>query len=219
MGVLLIAMTIGGLFLAAFLLVIALITRKAWLRNFVLGGVAIWFIFYVVMLIGASLFSTEKTLALNEPKAFCGFYLDCHLHTAVTGVRTTTTLGDRTAKGMFHVVKVEVFSDAVQAKLGLTTLDANVVDGRSAHYHRDLEAEAKLPPQPEFEKLIGPKERFEKEIVFDLPADIRNPRLDLREGFGIDHVIETVLVGDEDSILHKRNYFKLTEQNVAMGVK
>ena len=219
MGVLLMLMTIGGLVVAGVLLVIAFITGKGWLRNFVLGGVAVWFVFYAVLLIGASVFSTEKTLAFDEPKAFCGFYFDCHLHTAVKDVRTTKTLGDRTAKGMFQIVKVEVSSDAVQAKLGLTTLGANVVDSGDEHYHRDWEAEALLPSQPDFEKLIGPEEHFVKEIVFDLPADVKNPRLDLREGFAIDHVIETVLVGDEDSIWHKRNYFKLTEQNLASGVK
>ena len=46
MGVLLMLMTIGGLIVAAVLLVIALIGKKKWLRNFVLGGVALWFVFY-----------------------------------------------------------------------------------------------------------------------------------------------------------------------------
>ncbi len=36
--------------------------------------------------------------------------------------------------------------------------------------------------------------------------------LDIAEGLGIDKVIESVMVGDEDSILQRRNYFKLREQ-------
>ena len=98
MGVLLLTMTIGGLIVAAILLVIAIATRKTWLRNFVFGGVAVWFAFYVVMLIGFSLSSEEKVLGLNEPKQFCGFYLDCHLHAAVTGVqaRGKAELQDKT---------------------------------------------------------------------------------------------------------------------------
>ena len=213
MGVLLMLMTIGGVIAAVILLIISLITKKTWLRNFVFGGVAVWFAFYAVMLLGFSLASKEKDLGLNEPKEFCGFYLDCHMHTAVTDVRKAKTLGDKTAKGEFYIVKVKVFSDAKQATLGLITVDAHVLDEQKREFQRDTEAEARLGEQPPFEKQISPVEKFEKEIVFDLPADVKNPRLDIREGYGIDTAIEAVLVGDEDSILHKRNYFKLEEQN------
>jgi hypothetical protein len=219
MGVLLTLMTSGGLIAAAVLFVIALYTGKAWLAKFVFGGVAIWFVFYFALLFGVSLFSKEKALAVNEPKEYCGFYLDCHMHTSVKGVRTAKTIGGKTANGEFHIVKIEVFSDAVKATLGLITVDAHVVDASNREYSRDTEAEAQLPPQPDFEKQIGPEESFEKEIVFDLPADVKEPRLDLREGIGIDSIIESFLIGDEDSIFHKRNYFKLSEQNDLAGVK
>lgn len=219
MGLLLMLMTIGGVIAAAILFVIALYTGKVWLGKFVFGGVVVWIVFYFTMLIGVSLFSSEKTLALNEPKAFCGFYFDCHMHAAVKGVRTAKTIGDKTAKGEFHIATVEVFSDAVKATLGLITVDAHVVDAGNRIYTRDMDAETQLAPQPDFEKQIGPEESFEKEIVFDLPVDVKNPRLDLREGYGIDHAIEAVLIGDEDSIFHARNYFKLSEQNDLSGVK
>lgn len=202
--------TIGGSIAVAVLFVIALYTGKVWLGKFVLGGIAVWFVFYIAMLFGVSLFSTEKTLALNEPKEFCGFYLDCHMRTAVTGVRTAKTLGDLTANGQFYIVKVKVFSNAKQATLGLLTMDANIVDSKDRIYARDMRAEEQLGDQPPFEKKISPVESFEREIVFDLPADSINPRLDMREGYGIDQAIEAVLIGDEDSILHKRNYFMLT---------
>jgi hypothetical protein len=218
MGVLLMLMTIGGLIIAAVLFVIALYTGKARLAKFVLGGVAVWFVFYFVMLLGVSLFSKEKTLALNEPKEYCGFYLDCHMHTAVKNVRTVKTIGDKTAKGEFRIVTVEVFSDAVRATLGLITVDSHVVDAGNRTYTRDMDAETQLPPQPDFEKQIDPEESFEKDIVFDLPVDVKDPRLDLREGYCIDHAIEAVLIGDEDSILHPRSYFKLVEEMRAAGV-
>ncbi len=66
--------------------------------NFVVGGVAIWFIFYAAMLFGFSYLSEEKLLALNEPKEYCGFYLDCHLHTSVTNVRTAKQIGNKSAR-------------------------------------------------------------------------------------------------------------------------
>lgn len=211
-------MTVGGLIVAIILLVAAIWTKKKWLRNFVFGGVAVWFAFYAAMLFGSSLFSKESTLALNEPKAFCGFYLDCHMHTAVTGVRHAKTIGDRTANGEFYIVKVKVFSDAKQAKIGLLTVDAAVIDDSGMRFQRDPAAEAGLGVQPSFEQRINPSESFEKEIVFDLPGAVKNPRLDIREGYGIDHAIEAVLVGDEDSILHKRNLFSLREQTQTAGV-
>lgn len=202
-------MTIGGTIAAAVLLVISYLTGKTWLTKFTLGSMAVWFAFYIVMLVGFSIFSSEKTLGANEPKEFCGFYLDCHMHTAVTGVRTIKTMGDKTANGEFYIVRVKVFSDAKQATLGLITVDAHVVAAGSRIYTRDMEAEAQLSPQPPFEKKISPVESFEKEIVFDLPPDVQDPRLDIREGYGIDHAIEAVLIGDEDSLLHKRSYFGL----------
>lgn len=209
MGVLMLLMTICGLVLAVVLLVYAFWTGKNWLKSFVAGGVVAWLTGYAILLFAGSFFSVERTLALNEPKEFCGFYLDCHMHTAVTGVRKAKTVGDKTANGEFYIVKVKVFSDARQATLGLNTVDAKVVDDGNNNFQRDAEAEAQLGEQPSFDRKIAPVESFEKEIVFDLPANVKNPRLDIREGYGIDHVFEAILIGDEDSIGHKRNYFKL----------
>jgi hypothetical protein len=218
MGVLLMLMTIGGSMAAAILLIISFVTRKIWLRNFVLGSVAVWFGFYGLMLLGFSLVSEEKMLSLNEPKEYCGFYLDCHMHTAVTDVRRTKTIGERAAKGEFYIVTVKVFSDAKREPLNLVGTQAAVLDERDNAYTRDREAEAALGPQPEFETKIAPAETFTKQIVFDLPADIKTPRLDIRDGYGIDTAIEAVLVDDEDSILHKRNYFDLVEQSQTVKV-
>ena len=219
MGVLLMLMTVGGVILAAILFLIAAFTQRSWLKKFVGGGVAVWFVFYFAMLVGFSFTSEEKDLGLNEAKEYCGFYLDCHMHTSVTDVRTTKTIGAETAKGEFYIVKVKVFSNARAATLGLLTVDAHVVDAEDRHYTRDMHAEAQLEQQPEFETRIAPTESFEKEIVFDLAVDVKNPRLDMREGYGIDHAIEAVLIDDEDSMMHKRNYFKLQEQKASASVK
>lgn len=217
MGILLMLMTIAGLVVAGILLVVAWLNESAWLKKFVLGGVAIWFAFYMVILIGTSLMSTEKTIAVGDTdgKAFCGFYLDCHMHAAVTNVRKTKTIGNKTANGEFYIVSVKVFSDAKSATLGLITVDVHVVDADGNTYARDTGAEDGLGEQPPFDRQIGPNENFEKQIVFDLPVRVSNPRLDIREGYGIDHLIEAVLIGDEDSIFHKRNYFAL--DNVTPG--
>ena len=219
MGLLLMLMTIVGLLVAGVLLAIAWLNDSSWLKKFVLGGMAIWFGFYLIVLLATSFNSEEKVLGLNEPKEFCGFYLDCHMYAAVTGVRRAKTIGDRKAKGEFYIVNVNIFSNAAKATLALLTVDAHAIDSNGNAYIRNELAEAELGPQPEFETKVGPEESFDKEIVFDLPVDVQTPRLDIREGYGIDHLIEAFLIGDEDSIFHGRNYFVLSERDETAGVR
>jgi hypothetical protein len=218
MGAILLAMTIGGSIIAAILLGISFLKGKSGLRNFILGGVAVWYSFYAIAFLMSSVFSEEKTLARNEAKAYCGFYLDCHMHTTVADVRKTKTLGDKTANGEFYIVKVKVFSDAKRASLRLNGTDAKVFDDQKREFVRDLEAEKFIGEQPEFEKRIAPDESFTKEIVFDIPTDAKNPRLDLKNGYGIDKYIEAILVGDEDSIGHKRQFFSLEQSAVTANL-
>ena len=222
MGVLLMLMTIGGLIVAAVLLGISLLTKKTWLRNFVFGGVALWVVFYAVMLIGFSLASIEKTLAVSEPKEFCGFYLDCHLHTAVTGVRTAKQIGDREAKGEFYIVKVKVFSDAKNPNIAFRLLEpkAEIADAQGRIYMRNKAVENLLPTsQIQLNQDIKGTETLEKEMVYDITGPSDQLKLLVTEGYGVDKYIEAVLIDDEDSILHKQTYFKLPEQNVTAGVK
>jgi hypothetical protein len=209
MGILLMLMTIGGTLAALALLGISLTFKMAWLRNFVLGGITIWFVFYLIALFGASFLSKEKTLALNEPKEYCGFYFDCHMHTAVTDVQKARSIGDQTAKGEFYIVSVKVFSNAKREPLRLVDTKAAVI-AQDQKFERSLIAETALGAQPEFETQIAPAGWFIKKIVFDLPADVKEPRLDIGDGYGIDTALEAVLVDDEDSILHKRKYFDIS---------
>src|ERR1051325_7836557 len=122
MGVLLMLMTIGGLLLAA-----ALVTKRYWLARFATAGVGVWAIIYVTLLLGSSLTSAERDLGVNEPKEFCGLYLDCHLHSEVTGVRVAKTIGSQTAKGEFYIVDLKVFSDAKNPRVALHLTEPSAV--------------------------------------------------------------------------------------------
>lgn len=217
MGVLLMLLTIGGLFLAVLLMIVAGVTRAIWLAKFLFGAVGVWFAVYAVLLVTVSLLSEEKTLNLNEPKPFCGFYLDCHLHAAVTDVRKTKTFGNKTAGGEFYVVKIKVSSDAKREELNLWNPHFAVVDAGKRRFERIAELEK---PEPAWETKISAGGSFEKEIIFDLPENVQNPRLDVSEGIGVDKVFETFLIGDEDSLWHKRSLFKLkTESQAALRFK
>ena len=57
MEMLILLVTIYGLFAAAILLVYAIWTRKNWLESFVLGGVVIWFAGYPVLLFADFIFA------------------------------------------------------------------------------------------------------------------------------------------------------------------
>lgn len=223
MGVLLMLMTIGGLTVAAILLVASLITKRAWLTKFTLGGVAIWFLFYGVMLLGFSAASKDRVLGVGEAKEYCGFYLDCHLHSEVTSVRAAKTIGDRTAKGTFYIVGVRVFSNAKNPSIAFRLINPNarvIVNDDKAAIDRDLAAEALLPTAAvDLGGDIKGSQTIDKEIVFDIPDDLRDPKLAVTEGYGIDNTIEAVLIDDEDSIRHARTYFALTPQTQVAGVE
>lgn len=217
MGVVLLAMTIGGFVIAAILLTVSFFARLNWLRTFVLGGVTVWVLGYAILLFVGSYFSEEHTLGLNQSKEFCGFYLDCHLHTAVTDVRKTKQIGDQTTQGEFYIVKLKVFSNAKQATMHLVEPKTEATDENGRIYTRREEAEKFLPTaNVSLSQDLAAGQSFEKEIVFDVSEPAENVRLLVTEGYGIDKAIEAVLIGDEDSIGHKKNFFSLeTREQIA----
>jgi hypothetical protein len=222
MGVLMILMTIGGLLAAAILLAIAFWKKLDWLKKFALGGVAIWFVFYAIALFGFSLTSQEKVLSLNQPKAFCGFYLDCHLHTEITDLRTAKTIGDKTAEGTFLIAKVKVFSDARNPNIAFRLLEpkAELNDGSGRTLTRIAEAENQLPTaQIQLNQDIKGQETIEKEIVFDVAEAAKDLKLLITEGYGIDKYIEAVLINDEDSVWHQKTVFRLEPQSQMANLK
>ncbi len=211
-GVLLFIITIGGLAAAVLLLGVSLVTGRARLGTLASRGVLIWIVVYAVALLESSVTSKERILARNEAKEFCGFYLDCHLRVAVSDVQTARSIADRKAMGNFYIVTLRVISDARNPSTKMRLLDpqVSVVDGFGNRFPRDVNAEAGLPSGGvDLGNDVTAKTPFEKEIVFDLPESATNPRLDIREGYAIDVAIEAILIGDEDSFLHKRTYLGL----------
>lgn len=207
-------LTVLAIGVSLVIMVIASVAKSFLLVKVVAGVVLLGVIAYFVLLFVASFRSQEKFLALNEPKQFCGFYLDCHMHVAVTNVSKTKTIagpaGDRSAKGIFYVVSVKVFNDARRATIGLLQPDAFVTDLTGARYSRVTEAEQFLPgAEVAFDQRIDPEKSFTKRLVFDFPSETANPTLEVDEGYRIDRWLELFLVGDDDSLLHKKTKFRL----------
>jgi len=214
MGVLLMLTTLGGLVLAGILVGVAWLHQSTWLKKFVLGGVAIWLAFYFALLLGLSLLSKERLIPVGDAngKAFCGFYLDCHLHAAVTGVMRAKAIGNKTAVGEFYIVRVKVFSDARNPEIAFHLIEPNarIVLADGSELRRDTDAEALLPSaDARLDGDIKGSQTIEKEIVFDVEQRGRDLKLLITEGYGIDKWIELFLVGDDDSLFHKQTYFAL----------
>jgi hypothetical protein len=209
------AMTTGmGLFAGTLTAADAWIASRRGLARRVALGMGAWLGVYAAALLIVSLSSREQTLGLNEAKAFCGFYLDCHLHASVVNVQKVKSLGalpdQRVAQGVYYVVTVRISSDARRATLKPHRLAATVVDSLGNVYERSSEGEKALDRTIPFEQPVGPGGFYTKDIVFDLPSNVQTPRLLITEGPWVGRLVERFLIGDEDSLFHKKTTFQLT---------
>ncbi len=221
MFVLLLAATIlglGGVTLGA--LVSYLRDRRRLALGLLTGGAA-WTVLYATGLVAVSLGSREVVLSPGARKAFCGFYLDCHLGAAVAAARTVEAIGDLRPQGRFLIVTLRISSDARAATLRPYGLHVELLDAEAV-LARVPEAEAALArlegtgdPAP-LERDVAPGGSYLVDVVFDVPADpapagaVAPRRLLVQEGWtGVDRLVEGVLIGDEDSFLHRKTLFAL----------
>ncbi len=174
-----------------------------------------WAALYLVVLAGASLTSQEKVLDLKERKAFCGFYLDCHLSVSVEEVQRVPHVGERAeqvqADGVFYLITVRVNNDGVQARLPLRNPKATLIDAYGVTYTRSLAAEQALTEAEgmpmAFARSVSAGHSYTKTLVFDVPPGVRVPKLLITQGMVLDRFIERFLIGDEDSLFHRKTVF------------
>ncbi len=214
-GFLLMGLSGLGLVAGGALVLYALRTHRLYLAKqvgtFALG----WAALYLVVLTSASLTSQEKVLDLKERKAFCGFYLDCHLGVSVEAVQRVSHVGQDAeqvqADGVFYLITVRVNNDGVQARLPLRNPKATLIDAYGVTYTRSLEAEqalaeAKGVPMA-FARSVSAGHSYTKTLVFDVPPGVRAPKLLVTQGMVLDRFIELFLIGDEDSLFHRKTVF------------
>ncbi|HEY0322317.1 MAG TPA: DUF4352 domain-containing protein [Pyrinomonadaceae bacterium] len=198
----------------------ALFTRRTARLRLALVAAIGWVIIYLGLMLVFSFTSREKALARGEEKHFCE--IDCHLAYAVNDVQRTRTIGlptsQATAKGIFYVVTVRTRFDeqTIGKGRGDATLTPNsrvvtVTDAQGRSYNPSPEAMKAL----EVSKSGGtpiwtplrPGESYTTTFVFDLPENIDNPTLLIREGELVTHFV----IGHENSLLHKKVLFRLDE--------
>ena len=186
--------------------------RIAAVTLLIIGGL------YVGAMLVFAFASSDKVLVRGSEKHFCE--IDCHLAYSVVDVKQSKTIGDpsnqTTANGSFSVVTIKTRFDetTISPGRGDATLYPNsrvltVVDDQGRKYSPsaaggqalELSGGAGKP----FPTPLRPGESYTTVVVFDLPADARNPKLLINEGEWVTHLI----IGHENSPLHKQTRFQL----------
>jgi hypothetical protein len=178
-------------------------------------------VLYSTTLLGASIASQEWTLAPGAEKYFCE--VDCHLAYSVTSVEVASMVGAGPsavkAQGNFLIISVLTRFDILttsrhrgDSPLVPNEREITIVDDAGRSYAISETAQNTLKAQglsgASMTQPLRPAESFISKLVFDLPADYRNPRL-LIQSPSNPHWIGAILIGDEESVLHKKVFLAL----------
>jgi hypothetical protein len=207
-----------GLCLVAFLL--ALAARKKWLSIAATSLATALVTVYLLALLGVSLTSHEKLLALGERKYFCE--VDCHIAYSVAGVEERAALGDELhqtqANGRFVIVHLKTWFDPStisphrgNGELAPGSRRIFLVDNSGRHFATSAPAQSALakrqPSSPFLNSPLRPGESYVSDLVFEVPAGAQNLRLFVGDSYLIP---DEFLIGHEDSFLHKKIFLALT---------
>ncbi|HYL10496.1 MAG TPA: hypothetical protein VEU31_07145 [Candidatus Acidoferrales bacterium] len=210
--------TLGALGLAGLVALYGLVQKKSLMVTWSVIAAAGIAAAYTGLLFADSLVSPEYVLARGEHKYFCE--VDCHIAYSVEGVSAAKTLGpelrQRSAAGRFVVVRVKTWFD--ERTISPHRGDAPLAPGPRRVVLAE-EGGRELAPSPEgqaaLEQMRGrtiplttplrPGESYETDLVFDVPEGARNLKLLIADPGGLDNV----LIGHENSPLHKKAWFQL----------
>jgi hypothetical protein len=214
--------------LATLVLLVALWKKKKWIASGAAAFAAVLFSAYFMLLLGVSLTSHEKLLAPGERKYFCE--IDCHIAYSVVSVEETGALGDEShqtrAAGRFVIVRLKTWFDP-------STISPNRGNGELAPNPRRLllvdDLGNNIPPATQAQAALAhlrgattplvqplrPGDSYVTDLVFDVPSNARNPRLFVGDDFDLP---DRLLIGHEDSYLHKKIYLGLSlHQEISAG--
>jgi hypothetical protein len=175
---------------------------------------------YALLLVGSALASDRVVIALGGEKHICE--LDCHVAYSVVGVERAESLGEGAAKvranGVFYVVTLrtrfdgQTISSGRPADAPLVPGDRRieVIDEAGSRYAVSTDGQKALDqPPPSLSMLtrtMRPGEEFVTRLVFDLPANAREPMLLIGDA----DFTKWVLIGSETFPLHRKALFRLT---------
>jgi len=182
------------------LYVIARVTKREPLARVTLRGLLGGVGLYVLIFLGASVFSHSRVLAIGEEKHICE--IDCHLAYAVAATKSESL-----PNGMVrHTVTVKVrFDEGTisprrprDATLTPNSRYVALIDDAGDRYAGSTDG---------LKRRLIPGESYTTDIVFYMPADAKGLRLVLRNNDP-----ETAfIIGHENSLLHGKTIFALVK--------
>ena len=170
---------------------------------------------YLLLLCGVSFASSEEVLPPGGWKYFCE--IDCHIAYSVVGAQTAAALGPELqqvhAQGIFQLVRVKTWFDekTISAHRGNGPLTPNrrkvfLVDDTGRRFLPSPAAESAISQttggSTPLVQALRPGEAYTTDLVFDVPNDARGLRLLITE----DDPETRLLIGHENSLLHKKIY-------------
>jgi hypothetical protein len=191
----------GGALLCVIALVVALSVHKFRAAKLILGGMAAGAVIYFGLLMGFSLTSHETMLAHGQEKYFCE--IDCHLAYEVSDVQS-----ERSPTGMQYLVTIRTRFDETtistsrpkDAPLTPSPRTVQLIDNDGGRIAPESASGADL-----MTPLI-PGESYETQFRFRVPDNARGLKLLVNTTpQWPDHIV----IGDENSWLHKKTYFRL----------
>ena len=192
---------VGAVLAGAALLILYVIARVTKLQplarvtlRVLLGGVGL----YLLLFLGASMFSHSRVLAVGEEKHICE--IDCHLAYAVAATKSESL-----PAGMVrHTVTVKVRFDE-QTISSRRPRDATLTPNNRYVALIDDAGHRYAGSTDGLKRKLIPGESYTTDIVFEVPADARGLRLVLRNNDP-----ETAfIIGHENSLLHRKTTFAL----------
>jgi hypothetical protein len=219
----------AGLVFTGLAFLYGIIARKRWVMRtsaaLAVGGVLL----YATLLFGFSIGSSEGVLAIGGQKYFCE--IDCHIAYSVASVTSASELraGEKriAATGKFYVVRIQTWFDPStiapfrgNGPLAPSPRWVVVVDESGREFapsqpgQRALELTSGATTTP-LTTPLRPGETYSTDLVFDLPPDVHQPRLFIGDA----DPVSALIIGHEDSPLHKKIYFAISPANPINNAK
>ncbi len=165
---------------------------------------------YLAVLVAVSLASSGRVVSAGEEVRLCNALGDCNLAASVLQVDRKRTLGnpprEMIANGVYYLVTVKVTSYEPNPRLNPRDLSGVVVDEGGRKYppfrEGEREVQAGLGEEPFAVQVSPTGGSYRRVLVFELPVGIQNPTLIVREGRWLDRMLQLIIIGEEDSLLH-----------------
>ena len=182
---------------------------------------------YAMVLAGVSLTSHEKTLAPGENKYFCE--IDCHIAYSVMNFEDGKVLSDESHQtlpaGRFVIVRLKTWFDpsTISQHRGESPLPPSprhvvLVDDTGRQFRESAPGQAALArlrgATTPLSHPLRPGESYVTDLVFDVPLKARNLRLFVGDDFDMP---DRLLIGHEDSFLHKKIFLALTAPGTVLA--